>query len=56
MFIKSSVPDSYRFDMDPDADPEICNTGLRIQILLLSSVAFNMPTENGFEFFSFFLL
>ncbi len=56
MFIKSSVPDLWRFDMDPDADPGICNTGLRIQILLLSSVAFMMPTENGFEFFSYFLL
>ncbi len=38
-----SVPDPRRFDMDPD--PRIRTTGLRICILLSSSVAFKMPTK-----------
>ncbi len=40
----SSVSNPLGFDMD--LDPRIHTTGLRIRILLFSSVAFKMPTKN----------
>jgi hypothetical protein len=55
----TSLVDPLHFGTDPDPDPRICRTDLRIrvllEILLFSSVTFKMPTINNF-FLTFFLL
>jgi hypothetical protein len=43
-----SFPDLWRFETDQN--PRIRTTGLRIQILLFSSVAFKMPTKYKIKF------
>ncbi len=40
-----SVPDPCRFDRDPDTEIRTTGLGFRIQILLFSAMAFNMPAK-----------
>ena len=46
IMLKTSVPDPWRSDMDPD--PRICTNGIRIWIRIFSLVAFKMPTKKVF--------
>ena len=56
-WVRTSVPEPWRYDMDPDL--RMRTTGLRIRIrvrigiLLFSSVAFKMPTKNKISFFAY---